>query len=396
MDLSRKLQTIKPSATLQITAMAKAMKSKGEDVISFGAGEPDFDTPEFIKEAAKNALDMGLTKYTDASGTVGLRAAVVERLKKEYDLDYTTDQIVVSNGAKHSLTNVFQAIIDPGDEVIIPSPFWVSYPVMVNMADGVPVYVEATEEAEFKISAEDIEKAVTPKTKAIIINSPSNPCGSVYSREELSKIAEVCKKHEIFIVSDEIYDELTYEGKPESIATIDQDTKDITIMVNGLSKSYAMTGWRIGYIACDAKIAKIVKAFQSHTTSNPNAVAQHASMIALKSDKKELLEMKKKFDERRKKLYELINGTDMLSCHMPKGAFYIMMNITKTFGKAHNGERVENSVDFATVLLQAKKVAVVPGSAFGAEGFVRLSYADSIENITEGIKRIEEFTKELQ
>jgi aspartate aminotransferase len=396
MDLSKKLQTIKPSATLQITAMAKALKAEGKDVISFGAGEPDFDTPDFIKDAAKAALDMGLTKYTDAAGTVMLRAAVAQRLKKEYGLQYNQDQIVVSNGAKHSLTNVFQAIIDPGDEVIIPSPYWLSYPVMVRMADGVAVFVKATEEAEFKITAKDIEKAITDKTKAIILNSPSNPCGSVYTKEELKAIAKVCKENEVFIVSDEIYDELCYDSKPTSIATLDQDTKDITILVNGVSKSYAMTGWRIGYIACDAKIAKIVKAYQSHTASNPNSMAQHASTIALKSDKKELLEMKAQFDNRRKKLHELINNTDMLSCHLPKGAFYIMVNIKKAFGKSFESKKIETSVDFATMLLQSKLVAVVPGSAFGAEGYVRLSYADSIENITEGVKRIEAFTKELK
>ena len=395
MDLSKKLQTIKPSATLQITAMAKALKAQGKDVISFGAGEPDFDTPKFIKDAAKEALDKGLTKYTDASGTVELRQAICDRYKSEYGLAYSPDQVVVSNGAKHSLTNVFQAILNPGDEVIVPSPFWVSYPVMIEMADGVPVMVEATEEQAFKITAESIEKAITPKTKALIINSPSNPCGSVYTKDELKEIADVCKKNELFIVSDEIYDELTYEGKPVSIATIDSDTKDITIVVNGLSKSYAMTGWRIGYIACDAKIAKTIKAFQSHTTSNPNTMAQYASVVALTSLKTQLLEMKELFDQRRKILHEMINKTALLSCHLPKGAFYIMMNITKVFGKKYNGEAINNSIDFAKKLLEAKAVAVVPGSAFGAEGFVRLSYADSIENISEGVRRIDKFTKEL-
>ncbi len=395
MDLSTKLQTIQPSATLKITAMAKTLKAEGKDVISFGAGEPDFDTPEFIKDAAKEALDKGLTKYTDAAGTPDLKNAICARLKKEYDLDYVADQVVVSNGAKHSLTNVFQAILNVGDEVIIPSPFWVSYPVMVSMADGVPVMVEATEEEDFKITAQNIEKAITPKTKALIMNSPSNPCGSVYTRQELAEIAEVCKKHEIFIVSDEIYDELTYEGEPVSIACIDSDTKDITIIVNGLSKSFAMTGWRIGYIACDLKIAKIIKSFQSHTTSNPNTMAQYASVVALTSMKTQLLEMKEMFDERRKILHEMINKTKLMSCHLPKGAFYIMVNISKTFGMKFNGKEIKNSIDFAGMLLESKLVAVVPGSAFGAEGFVRLSYADSIENISEGVRRMDKFTKEL-
>ena len=395
MDLSKKLKRIQPSATLAITAQAKALKAKGENVISFSAGEPDFDTPDFVKQAAKDALDKGMTKYTDAAGTPVLRRAIAARYKSFYGLDYTEDQIVVSNGAKHSLTNTFQAILNPGEEVIIPSPFWLSYPVIVEMADGIPVFVEADEAANFKVSAAQIEAAISDKTKAIIINSPSNPCGSVYTFEEMKAIAEVCKKHQIFIVSDEIYDELVYEGEPVSPAQVDEETKALTIVVNGMSKAYAMTGWRIGYIACDAAIAKTVKAFQSHTTSNPNTMAQHASAVALTTENTSVAEMKKAFDARRETLVSLINATDLLSCHTPSGAFYLLMNITKTFGKSLNGETINSSLDFARILLDSKKVAVVPGSAFGAEGFVRMSYADSIANITEGIQRIDAFTHEL-
>ncbi len=396
MELSKKLKKIQPSATLAITAQAKALKAKGENVISFSAGEPDFDTPDFVKQAAKEALDAGMTKYTDAAGMPGLRRAIAARYKSFYGLEYAEDQIVVSNGAKHSLTNVFQAILNPGDEVIIPSPYWLSYPVIVEMADGVPVFVEANEADNFKVSAGQIEAAVTEKTKALIINSPSNPCGSVYTLDELKAIAEVCKKHQIFIVSDEIYDELVYEGVPASPAQADAETKALTIVVNGMSKAYAMTGWRIGYIACDAAIAKIVKAFQSHTTSNPNTMAQYASEKALTTENTTVAEMKQAFDKRRQALVDLINKIDMLSCHTPSGAFYLLMNITKTFGKSYNGETITSSLDFARILLDSKKVAVVPGSAFGAEGFVRMSYADSIANITEGIKRIDTFTHELK
>ena len=260
MELSRKLLAIKPSATMAITAAAKAMKAAGENVVGFGAGEPDFDTPEFIKAAAKVALDKGLTKYTDAAGTPELREAICKRYKDEYGLDYTRNQVVVSNGAKRTLTNIFQATLNPGDEVIIPAPYWVIYPVMIEMADGVPVYVEASEDDDFLDSAEKIEAAISEKTKAVIINSPSNPSGAIYSKAALTAIAEICKKHGIFIVSDEIYDELTYEGEHVSIAMVDEETKALTLLVNGLSKTYSMTGWRVGYVLCDEKIAKVMKA----------------------------------------------------------------------------------------------------------------------------------------
>ena len=396
MELSRKLLTIKPSATMAITAAAKAMKAAGEDVVGFGAGEPDFDTPEFIKDAAKIALDKGMTKYTDVAGTPALRQEITNLLKRRFGLEYTADQIVVSNGAKHTLTNVFQTILNPGDEVIIPSPYWLSYPVIVEMADGIPVFVEAAEDNEFKVTADQIEAAVNEKTKAIIINSPSNPTGSVYSKEELEKIAAVCKKHQLFIVSDEIYYDLIYDGTHTSIAMVDEETKALTLLVNGLSKSYAMTGWRVGYVACDAQIAKVMKAYQSHTASNANTMAQFASAVALESDGSDIEIMKRAFDERRKRLHLLINDIDGLSCHMPKGAFYIMMNISKTFGKRYKGEEITSSLVFSKLLLDAEKVAVVPGSAFGADEFVRLSYAISMENIDEGLRRIKAFIGALE
>ncbi|MEX1308235.1 MAG: pyridoxal phosphate-dependent aminotransferase, partial [Eubacteriales bacterium] len=287
-------------------------------------------------------------------------------------------------------------ILNPGDEVIIPAPYWVSYPVMVQMADGVPVHVEASEDEDFIISAEKIEAAISEKTKAIIINSPSNPSGAVYSMDDLKAIAEVCKKHNIMIVSDEIYDELTYEGEHASIAAVDEQTKALTLLVNGLSKSYSMTGWRVGYVACDKEIAKVIKAYQSHTASNPNTMAQYASVAALNSDGSDIMTMKRAFDERRKRLHLLINDVDGLSCHMPKGAFYIMMNISKTFGKSYEGKKITSSLDFSKLLLEGEKVAVVPGSAFGADEFVRLSYAVSMANIDEGIRRITAFVKALQ
>lgn len=396
MDLSRKLLTIKPSATIVITAAAKAMKAAGEDVVGFGAGEPDFDTPEFIKNAAKEALDKGLTKYTDAAGTLELREAIAKRYRDKYGLSYTAAQIVVSNGAKHTLTNIFQAILNPGDEVIIPSPYWVSYPVMVQMADGVPVYVEADEDEDFIVRPEKIEAAVSEKTKAIIINSPSNPSGAVYGKEHLKAIAEICKKRNILIVSDEVYDELTYEDGHVSIAAVDEETKALTLLVNGFSKTYSMTGWRLGYVACDEKIAKVIKAYQSHTASNPNTMAQYAGVAALKSDGKDTQMMKRAFDERRKRLHLLINDIDGLSCHMPKGAFYIMMNISKTFGRSYKGKKIASSLDFSQLLLEGEKVAVVPGSAFGADEFVRLSYAISMESIDEGLRRIKAFVEAME
>ena len=395
MQLSEKALAISPSLTLKITAMAKDMKARGLDVVGFGAGEPDFDTPQHIKDAAVEAIRIGMTKYTPASGTLELKKAVCANLKKNHDLSYGPDQIVISNGAKHSLFNAFQAIVNPGDEVLIISPYWLTYPELVKMAGGIPVFVEAKESNNFEPLA-DIEAAVTERTKAIIVNNPSNPCGCMYSQKTLENIAEIAKRHDFFIVSDEIYGKLVYDGKKHlSIANLSDDAYTRTILVNGLSKTYAMTGWRIGYTASTAEIAKVMGSYQSHATSNPCSVAQFAGVEALTGPQDEIEKMREEFNERRKLMVKLVNEIDGVSCVTPMGAFYVMMNISKLKGRRLDGEEIKGSVDFAEKLLEKKLTAVIPGAAFGADDFVRLSYAISRENIEKGIGRIAEFVKML-
>jgi aspartate aminotransferase len=392
MQLSKRVLAISPSLTLKITAMAKEMKADGLDVVGFGAGEPDFDTPRNIKDAAKRALDMGLTKYTPASGTNELKTAVCEYLKKTHGLHYEPMQVVISNGAKHALFNTFQAILDPGDEVIVISPYWLTYPELVRMADGVPVYVEAKEENNFEPLKEDIIAAVTGRTKVIIVNNPSNPCGCVYSEWTLEEIARIAGEYDFFIVSDEIYDALVYDGRRHnSIAHIGEDAYKRTILVNGLSKTYSMTGWRIGYTACAREIAEAMGSYQSHAASNPCSIAQYASIEALTGPQDELKAMRDEFNARRKAIVEMIRGIDGLGCIAPMGAFYVMMNISKMKGKSVGGRVIESSVDFSKLLLKNKLVAVVPGAAFGADDYVRLSYASSMEHIEKGMRRIGEF-----
>ena len=393
MYISEKAKGISPSKTLAIDAKFKQMKAEGVDVVGFGAGEPDFDTPQYIKDAAIKAICEGKTKYTPAAGTVELRKAICKKLKDENGLDYAPEQIVVSNGAKHSLVNVFQAILNPGDEVIIPAPFWLSYPEMVKLADGVPVVLNTTEENQFKFTAEEFRTAITPKTRALVLNSPSNPTGMVYTKEELYALAEVAVENNIYVVSDEIYEHLIYEGKHVSIATASQAMKDLTIIVNGVSKTYAMTGWRIGYTASPAPIAKVMSNIQSHATSNPNSIAQVATIAALGGGQEEIAVMKKAFSERRDYMVERINSIEGISCLKPNGAFYVLMNISKLKGRMMGGKVINSSDDFAEVLLEKAKVALVPCSGFGADDFVRWSYATSMENIKEGIDRVENFIK---
>ncbi len=394
MILSHKATQIAPSATLKIDAMAKTLKAQGRDVVGFGAGEPDFGTPENIKNAAKKALDMGLTRYTPASGSQELRAAIARRLERMYGLEYAPEDIVVSNGAKHSLFNVFAAILNPGDEVIIPSPYWLTYPEIVLMSDGIPVFIETGD--NFKASADQIRAAITDKTKALILNSPSNPCGSVYTRSELEQIAAVAVEAGIFVISDEIYDELIYDGEHVSIASLGKEIKDLTILVNGMSKTYAMTGWRIGYTASVREVAKVMGAYQSHAASNPNSIAQHASIEALEGPQDQLKHMKEVFDKRRKLLCGLINETDGISCEVPGGAFYVMMNISGLIGKKYDGIEISGSLAFSELLLEHTLTAVVPGVAFGADNYVRLSYAVSEDNIKKGLDRIKEFILALK
>ncbi|GFR35286.1 pyridoxal phosphate-dependent aminotransferase [Thermobrachium celere] len=397
MELSRKARAITPSTTLAITAKAKKMKSEGINVISFGAGEPDFDTPQFVKDAAFDAINKGLTRYTPASGIIELKEAICMKLKEENNLEYSPAEIVISNGAKHSIYNALMAICNPGDEVIIPVPYWVSYPELVKLVDAVPVYINTSEDNQFKIKIHELEEKITSKTKAIILNSPSNPTGAVYTKEELEKIAEIAVKHDLIVISDEIYEKLIYdEYKHISIASLNDEIKNRTIVINGMSKAYAMTGWRIGYTASNKEIASLMANIQSHATSNPNTIAQYASVAALKGDQEVIEKMRKEFELRRNYMVDKINSIEGLSCVKPIGAFYVMINISKLIGKSFNGNIINSSLEFANVLLDEEKVAVIPGDAFGDDNYIRLSFATSLEQIKEGLNRIEAFIKKLK
>ncbi len=391
MNLSIKNMAISPSPTLAIDSKFKEMKANGVDVVGFGAGEPDFDTPENIKNAAIEAIKEGFTRYTPASGTLELKKAVAEKFKNDNGLAYEPSQIVVSNGAKHSLVNAFSAILNPGDEVIIPAPFWVSYPEMVKMADGTPKFIYTTEEDNFKFSISQLKEAITDKTKALILNSPSNPTGMVYTKEELKAIADVCVENNIYVISDEIYEKLIYEGEHVSIASFNEKIYDLTITINGMSKSYAMTGWRIGFAAANPQIAKIMANIQSHAASNPNSIAQKAALAGLTGPQDNIDAMVKVFKERRDYMVERINNIDGVSCIKPNGAFYVMMNIKALYGKELYGQVIDSADKFAELFLEHAKVAVVPGTGFGADGYVRWSYATSKENIKEGLDRLEKF-----
>ena len=396
MRISQRCQRVTGSLTLAIDAKAKEMKQKGIDVVGFGAGEPDFDTPEHIRKAAKDALDLGKTRYTPAAGMPELRQAICDKLKRDNGLDYVPQQIVVSNGAKHSLFNSFQALLEEGDEVIVPGPYWVSYPEIVRMAGGVPVIVEGREENNFKPTIDDFRAAVTDKTRAVVINSPNNPNGFVFTREELQAIGDLAIEKDLSIVSDEIYEFLVYDGAEHiSIASLSPKIKERTIVINGMSKAYAMTGWRIGYTASPLNAAKAMTNFQSHSTSCPNSIAQYAALTALSGPDDQLKSMVAEFDRRRRRIVELINEIPGLSCKPPKGAFYVMMNISGVFGKRYNGAPIVDSMSFTQLLLDNSHVAVVPGAGFGADAYVRLSYATSMENIEKGLARIKEFVGKL-
>ena len=394
--ISTKISSIAPSLTLAISAKAKAMKEAGESVVSFGVGEPDFNTPEHIVDAAKVALDKGYTKYTPSSGLIPLRKAIAEKFKKDNNLSYEPSQIIVSNGAKHSIFNACYALIEDGDEVIIPAPYWLTYPEVVKVCGGVPKYIECAKENKFKFTAEDLEKAITPKTKMLIFNSPSNPTGAVYTEEEVRAIAKVCVENEIFVLSDEIYEKLCYNGvKPFSIGACSEEMYNLTVTINGVSKSYAMTGWRIGYLGAPKDIAKAIDSFQSHATSNACSIAQYATLEALNAPESEIDAMVEVFDNRRKKLLDLIAGIDGVEAVEPDGAFYVMLVVDGLYGKSYNGKVIEDSVAFADVLLEAEKVATVPGISFGSPECVRLSYALSDADIEEGLKRIKRFVESL-
>lgn len=396
MGIAKRASAIKPSPTLATAAKAKAMKAQGIDVVDFGVGEPDFDTPDNVKEAAKRAIQSGFTKYTPASGTDELKEAVIEKFKKDNGLQYEKSQILVSCGAKHSLYNVAEALFDPGDEVIIPSPYWVSYPDQVLLNDAKPVIVETTEAEGFKLSARKLEKAVTKKTKALVLNSPSNPTGLAYDRKTLEEIAAIAVKHGFYVISDEIYEKLLYDGFTHvSIASLGPKIKDLTIVVNGVSKSHAMTGWRIGYAAGPKDVITAMANIQSQSTSNPASISQKAAVEALRGPQDFIMIMNVEFDKRRKFMVERLNRIKGFSCLMPVGAFYAFPRVSALYGKSAGGKTIRNSSDFAAFLVEEAKVALVSGDAFGADAHIRLSYATSMEIIEKGLNRIEEAVKRL-
>ena len=391
MDLSKRIASISESLTLAISGKAKAMKAKGIDVIDFGVGEPDFDTPAHIKQAAIDAINQGYTKYTPTPGSPELRQAIAEKLKRDNDLEYPASQIMVSCGAKHSLFNVILATCQEGDEVIIPAPYWVSYPEMVKAAGAESVFLPTDESTEFKITPKMLDDAISPDAKLLILNSPSNPTGSVYTPDELAKLAELILDTDMLVLSDEIYETLVYDGTVhKSIASFGPEIKERTIVVNGFSKSYAMTGWRLGYAAGPKEIIDAAIQLQSHSTSNPCSISQKAGLAALKGDQSCVQAMTAEFNKRRKLIVESLNAMPGITCVEPKGAFYALPNVSEWIGEEIKGRKIATSMDFADVCLEEGRIAIVPGSGFGDDRFVRFSYATSVENIEEGMKRMRE------
>jgi aspartate aminotransferase len=396
MKLADRVNKIQPSPTLAIDAKAKALKAQGIDIVGFGAGEPDFDTPDNIKEAAKMAIDMGFTRYTPVGGIDELKDAIIAKLRKDNCLEYSRNEISVACGAKHSLYNISQALIQHGDEVVIPAPYWVSYPDQVLLAGGKPVFIETDEGTSFKITSEKLEKAITKNTRALILNSPCNPTGATYSEAELKAIGEVCLKHDFMIISDDIYEKLLYDNLSFSnIATAVPALKERVIVVNGVSKTYAMTGWRIGYAAGPAEIISAMTKMQSQSTSNPASIAQKAAVEALNGPQDAVAKMVVEFEKRRSYIVERLNSIPGVSCFRSTGAFYAFPNISGIYGRSFEGTVISNSTEFAAYLLERAKVALVPGIAFGADNYVRLSYATSLENIKKGLDRIEEAVLKL-
>lgn len=385
---------VQASTTLAIDALFKQMKAEGQDVVGFGAGEPDFPTPEHIKQAGIEAIEDNQTRYTPAAGLMALREAACYRLKEDFDLEYTPAQIVVASGAKHSVYVTLMTLCDPGDEVVIGAPYWVSYSEMVKQAGAVPVIVTAGEEHDFKITAAQLDAAITDKTKVFMLNSPCNPTGMVYTREELTAIAEVCCRRNIYVIADEIYCNLVYDDKEfVSFASLGEDTKERTIIVNGVSKSYAMTGWRIGYTASNPQLAKVMASYLSHSTSAPSTISQYAAIAALRGPQEDMQVMKRAFEERRDHLVDRMNRIEGVSCIKPQGAFYVMMNMKSFLGKTMYGKRIESADDFAHLFLEKGLVATVPCTAFAAPGFIRWSYATSLHEIDKGLDRLEAFIK---
>ncbi|WP_031516155.1 pyridoxal phosphate-dependent aminotransferase [Desulfofalx alkaliphila] len=398
MKLAERALKISPSPTLAIDSKAKQMKADGIKVFNFGVGEPDFDTPKHIKEAAIEAINAGMTKYTPAAGTPQLKQAIIDKFKRENGLDYQPAQIVVSSGAKHSLYNAFQVLVEEGDEVILPAPFWVSHLEQIKIPGAKPVIVMTKEENGFKLTPEQLKEAITPKTKALLLNSPSNPTGCVYTKEELQSLAEVLLEHkDITIISDEIYEKLVYDNlEHHSIAGISPELKERTVVINGVSKAYSMTGWRIGYAAAPLEIAKAMANLQSHATSNPTSIAQAASVAALSGSQQPVEEMKVEFIKRRDYMLERLLAIPGISCAKPNGAFYLFPNVSQYFGKGYKGKLIQSGTDLAAILLDEIQVAVVPGIAFGNDDFLRFSYATDMNTIREALDRIEKLLADIR
>ena len=398
-EVSQRVEAISPSMTLAISAKANELKAAGEKVINFGVGEPDFNTPAHIIQAAKDALDKGYTKYVAAAGLPALKKSIAKKLKEDNNLEYDPSQIIVSNGAKHSIFNALFATVNPGDEIIIPTPYWLTYPEVVKSCGGVPKYICATPEQGYKITPSQLESAITPKTKMLIFNSPCNPTGAVYSESEIRAIARVCEKHNICVLADEIYEKLVYGGKKHfSIANVSPKMKELTIVVNGVSKSYAMTGWRLGYLACPQNVAKAIASFQSHATSNVNTMTQYATIAALEGDNTAVNQMLEAFGRRRALMLEKLDKMKSLGIDYvkPDGAFYVMLLCNSLYGKSYKGVKIKGSMDVADLLLTHKKVALTPGVCFGEDNAVRLSYALSEEDIEKGLEEIADFVKECK
>ena len=396
MTISERVKSINPSQTLAITAQALKMKREGKKVISFAAGEPDFSTPKNIREKAISAIREGFSHYTASSGIIELKEAILEKLKKDNKVEYKTSEIIVSTGAKQCLFNTILTICEPFDEVLLPTPCWVSYTEQIKFAGAVPVFIITHQEEDFKLSASQVEEKITPRTKLIILNSPNNPTGAVYDPEELEKIAQLLLKYNIYCICDEIYEKLIYDGaKHLSMASLSDEIKEKIITINGVSKSYAMTGWRIGYAAGPEEIIKGMSKIQGHSTSNPNSIAQKASVEALNGKQNTIEEMRKAFDERRKYMVKRLNNIEGISCLRPAGAFYAFPNVNKILERCieYNGEKISISFNLSNFVLKEAEVALIPGSAFEAEGYLRLSYAASLEDIKEGLSRIEKILR---
>ncbi len=396
MKLSARAQRLQPSATLTITAKAKALKSQGVDIIGFGAGEPDFDSPLHVKEEAIRAINKGMTKYTGVGGIDELKDAIIHRLKEDHNLEYEKSEIIASVGAKHTLYNVIQVLFDSGDEVIVPAPYWVSYPEQIKLAEATPIILDTKEAEGFKISPDDLRAHINSKTRALILNYPSNPTGATYNEEELRAIVDVAMDAGLIIISDEIYEKIIYGGaKHIPVAALGEDVKKATILVNGVSKTYSMTGWRIGYAAGDKEVVSAMSKLQGQSTSNPTSISQWAAIAAFTGDHQVIEDRTKEFEQRKNYIVEKLNDIPEISCFDPQGAFYVFPNISGYFGKAFGGKVIKDSLDFTEFILDEAKVAVVPGVAFGSDDHVRISYATSMDDIIKGVDRITEAVAKL-